>query len=128
MNVTWISCSLLPSLVSSSSFLSHADSRGYRSVSLFLLFLWHNLDSPGIYLFNEVNQGRERERRKIMKRNQDPINRFIASLHLSPGISLVSGFFFLICISWDEKLMARKKTHDWLTSDLSFFSFYPMWP
>ena len=46
----------------------------------FLLFLWHNLDSPGIYLFNEVNQGRERERRKIMKRNQDPINRFIASL------------------------------------------------
>jgi hypothetical protein len=26
-----------------------------------------------------VNQGRERERRKIMKRNQDPINRFIAS-------------------------------------------------
>ena len=79
MNVTWISCSLLPSLVSSSSFLSHADSRGYRSVSLFLLFLWHNLDSPGIYLFNEVNQGRERERRKIMKRNQDPINRFIAS-------------------------------------------------
>jgi len=75
-----------------------------------------------------VNQGRERERRKIMKRNQDPINRFIASLHLSPGISLDSGFFFLICISWDEKLMARKKTHDWLTSDLSFFSFYPMWP